>query len=84
MSRALEIYRKSIQELSLRNLGISNRAAAINSGQVRLRGSEALILSLPPYLGEEIGEIGQLQNPTTGNPYFMVDVSEVDGTDEVA
>lgn len=84
MPKKIEIYRRAIKEAALKGLGIQSRDNVLFAGQVRLRGEEANILALPPYAGEVLGDFPLLQNPVTGNPYFMVDVSAVDGPDEIA
>ena len=77
--RGLEAQRAAIRRVVLQQLGVDPRQPRLFSAQANALGMEAQLLRLPATLEAQV----DLQDPVTGDRYFMVDFSEIDGEDLV-
>ena len=75
--RGNEAQRAAIRELALRQLGYSASQPRVFAGQANSLGMEAQLLRLPATLEPQI----DLQDPDTGEQYFMVDAHPIDSED---
>jgi len=74
---AVSRHRRELARAAARPLGVQADHDRLWQSSVRLLGSEAELLALPL----DAAAVTDLQDPSTGALYFMVDASEIDGSD---
>lgn len=73
--KGIEAQRAAIRYLVLKELGIDPAQPRVFAGQANSLGMEAQMMRLPATLEPQV----DLQDLTTGERYFMIDGSEIDG-----
>ena len=71
--------RQAHEALAARPTGVPARFARVWPGPIKQGGNELDMVQLPV----DAGSFTELQDPTTGQLYFMVGISLVDGDDLV-
>ncbi len=80
MSYQRELYRKTLRERVQRDMGGFRGARPSTLAELRLFGFETELLREP----EDLTDTADIQDPVTGQFYFMLDVSVLDGPDPLA
>lgn len=75
--RGLEAEKAAIRALVLKQLGIDPGVARVFAGQASVPGMESALHRLPSSFEPQ----SDLQDPATGDFYFMLDYSAIDGDD---
>jgi hypothetical protein len=73
--RGIEAQRAAIRRLVLQQLGLDFQQPRGFAGQANTLGMEAQLLRLPASQAAQV----DLQDSTTGDPFFMADASIIDG-----
>lgn len=85
--KVIQILRRAHREVATRPFGVSARMSRIWRSQVEAFGTDSIHMSLPFRAGSDgssIEGMESLQDPATGQVYFMFGISEWGGDDSFA